>query len=115
MLLPPFLSTSGWLLQVHSSTSATKASITSRPSLLNVHPEAEDKLTRVAERLEVSPRVLARLQNHARFCMYVHNAYSDVWRFETKTEGAGETLLTRGRIEGTGTHDGPGVGSGPAQ
>src|SRR5215211_2490692 len=113
MTLPPFLSTFGWLLQVHSSTPATKASITIRPSLLNVHPE--DKLTRVVERLEVSPHVLARLQNHVRFCMYVHNAYSDVWRFETKTEGAGETLLTRGRIEGTGTHDGPGVGSGPAQ
>jgi len=47
--------------------------------------------------------------------MYVHNAYSDVWRFETKTEGAGETLLTKGRIEGPGTHDGSGVESAPAR
>jgi drug/metabolite transporter (DMT)-like permease len=47
--------------------------------------------------------------------MYMHNAYSDEWRFETKTEGAGETLLTERRIEGTGTRDGSGVESAPAK
>jgi drug/metabolite transporter (DMT)-like permease len=38
-----------------------------------------------------------------------------VWRSETKSEGEGETLLTRGRIERTGAREGPGAESAPVR